>query len=414
MYNHNMKNIGKTTLFFLTCLATGLILLFAVFLLPTDPMKSNLNYSRIAISLENGRSGEILFGDPSSFDSLFTDCIMLLSAVYNPDHSIGQQVAAVYRPELDEEIWKPAEALVDYLNDGRVDLEVSYSRYWHGYLVVLKPLLMLLSFEEIKLLNLLVQGILFLWLFAAMREKGLKNLSLALAAAYFLMFPAAMGLSLSMAICNFILLAGMAILIRHPRLATETVPALWFFMGLGIATAYFDFLTFPLVTLGYPLVLALALRKDSAKNLRFVLTSCLAWGASYGLFWGCKWILGSLLLGENIITDAIQTIFFRTSSQGGSSRLVFYFQTLYRNLWSWKALPYLVLLGILVICFLRGLFSQRKKGSPKDLLPYLAVALLPFLWYAVILNHSYEHAAYTFRILTISVFAGLAGVYRAR
>ncbi len=409
-----MKNILKTTLFFIFSLFAGLFLLFVVFLLPKQPMRNNLRYSKYAISQENGQSCEIIYGMPSTFDSLFTDCIMLLSAVNESGRSIPQQVAGIYRPELDPELWRPAQALLNYLESGQVDLEVSYSRYWHGYLVLLKPLLLLLSFEEIKLLNLLVQGILLLYILFRMRDRGLKALGLSFAAAYFLMFPVAMAFSLSMAICNYIMLAGMALLISRPNIPENDLHTLWYFMGLGIATAYFDFLTFPLITLGFPLVLALALRSDRDKDLMFVIRSCISWGASYVLFWGSKWLIGSLILKENVVSDAIQTIFFRTSSEGGNDRFSFYFQTLFKNLKMWNAIPYLVFLVFLIILSIRGLLLAKKTASLKGLLPYLVVALLPFLWYAVILNHSYEHAAYTFRILTISVFAGLAGIYRAR
>ena len=407
-----MKNIGKTILIFIIAFIAGILLLFAAFLLPKQPMRDNLKYSMLAIAQENGQSCEILYGLPSTFDSLFTDSIMMLSSVYESDHSLAEAVAAIYRPDVDEDWWQPTQSLLNYLETGQVDYEASYSRYWHGYLVLLKPLLLLLNFEEIKLLNLLLQGGLFLYLIVRMRDRGLKELAAAFAAAYFLMFPIAMAFSLSMAICDYIALLGMAILIRRPVIAANTLSSIWFFMGLGIAAAYFDFLTFPLITLGFPLVLALALRKDQDQNLRYVITSCASWGASYVAFWASKWIFGCLVLKENVIADAIQTIFFRTSSEGGNNRFTFYFQTLFKNLKMWNAIPYLVLLVILIILAVRGIFFNHKKPDLKRLAPYLLVAVLPFLWYAVILNHSYEHAAYTFRILTITVFAGLGSACR--
>lgn len=63
----------------------------------------------------------------------------------------------------------------DYANDvqGRAShqYEISYGRYWHGYLIVLKTLLLFLNVSEIRMLNLILQGTLFCILLYLVRKR---------------------------------------------------------------------------------------------------------------------------------------------------------------------------------------------------------------------------------------------------
>ena len=67
----------------------------------------------------------------------------------------------------------------------------------------------------------------------------------------------------------------------------------------------------------------------------------------------------------------------------------------------------LVLLGVLAVCALLWL---RVGGRPdvKRLGPYLLCALLPIAWYMALLNHSAEHAFFTYRALCVTIFAAVS------
>ena len=66
-----------------------------------------------------------------------------------------------------------------------------------------------------------------------------------------------------------------------------------------------------------------------------------------------------------------------------------------------------VLLGVLAVCALLWL---RVGGRPdvKRLGPYLLCALLPIAWYMALLNHSAEHAFFTYRALCVTIFAAVS------
>lgn len=391
--------------------AAGVLLLWLVFILPVSPMKSNLRYSLLAIQEKDGTSGELLFGDPSSFAGSFTDEIMIQNAVYQGKHGALKAAMGIYRQEPDEEFWRPARSLLAYLeSDEAVEddfLEVSYARYWHGYLVVLKPLLLLFSIEEIKLLNVFVFAGLFLFVILTMEKKGLGARIPGFAISCFFMMPLAMMLSLSLSVCGFLMLGACAWILRYDENTPEQKIFL-FFAELGILTAYFDFLTYPVVTLGFPMVLLLCRRKEKA--VRTVCLSAVWWAAGYGLFWGAKWLLGSVILRMNIFVDALNTVSRRTAAKEVLGRGKLFLFAVYKNLYSWKALPYLLILAAYLIVIIAKMIRRQREGSLCGIMGYVLAGLIPFGWMFAAVNHSYEHPAFTFRILAISLWAAWGGV----
>ena len=136
----------------------GLLALIAVHLLPTNLMKDHVFWSLEMIEKEF--TDEVLIdGYNSTLTGNFTDCLMLEHAVYsNPNHTILEQVLQMYRGETyyheaDPDGWWPGQSLIDYLSNIPQPREVTYGRYWHGYLIILKPLLLITSFNSLRLFN---------------------------------------------------------------------------------------------------------------------------------------------------------------------------------------------------------------------------------------------------------------------
>ncbi len=61
------------------------------------------------------------------------------------------------------------------------------------------------------------------------------------------------------------------------------------------------------------------------------------------------------------------------------------------------------------------LVKKIKKQMFNILVPCLFIAAYPFVWYAVLKNHSFIHSFFTYRELAITLYAVLAfiAVYRA-
>ena len=198
---------------------------------------------------------------------------------------------------------------------------------------------------------------------------------------------------------------GCAFLLCYPD-AVKKHPWL-FFLSLGMATSYFDFLTYPLVTLGIPLVLYLNLENTSWKQrLHQIIRLCLWWGVGYVGFWAEKWLLGSLVLRENLFLEARDSILLRASHETVGQAIT-YTATLKNNLQpyalrTWILLWVLLAVGSLLLALHRRVLSVRRLTA---LAPLILAACLPFVWYYFTQNHSYIHFGFTHRELAITFFA---------
>jgi len=287
-----------------------------------------------------------------------------------------------------------------------------YPRYWHGYMVFLRPLSILFSYSQLRYLNWLVSGILSFCVLELLNKRfGLPGII-------------AMGGSL-MTMCAFVIpecmqyisvfwitLASMWCILKFPQYVQKK--QVEFFFCVGMIVNFFDFLTYPLVTLGVPLALLGMFFGEKCLNIKkqfvFILQDSLAWGIGYGLCWGSKWILSSIVLKENIVKNALNTMIFRTSGneEYPLNRLQMMkdnIRQLFSVFWDNK----LLIGGIAVILLILVLVSFKNRKA-KYFIPLLCISIYPYIWYNVLANHSQIHYYFTYRTQMITVFAILAFV----
>lgn len=181
MINHNYKLIGKSLLLIILCIGLGLILLMSVFTLPTNLIEKNVIKSAETFEEEGVYPQISVFGITSLLDN-WTDAIMLCNAAYSSTNiSLIDRTISVYRINV-EEAENPAQVLVSYYSEsnngndiGNISIS-SYSRYWHGYLVLLKPLLLCFTYSQIRIMNTIMQGLLCVLLIFIMAYKKLKKI----------------------------------------------------------------------------------------------------------------------------------------------------------------------------------------------------------------------------------------------
>ena len=392
----------------------GLIALLLVHLLPTDPMRKHVYWSLDMIEKEF--EDEILIeGYLPTLTGNFTDCLMLEHAIYVSDnHGILDQVLNMYRSESceTEDGWWPGYSLKDYLENIPQPRETEYSRYWHGYLLVLKPLLLLTSFNTIRLLNsavpLMLAGSVVIQL---CRKKAYMLARAFLISLPFLFFVSTYA-SLSLSICFYIMVMALLAQLKYDGAFDRKGIYGEFFLMIGMATAYFDFLTYPLITLVYPLCVFLYFHgKDMGGNLRKMISCSARWFYGYIGLWASKWLLTDLLTGSSAIKDALNTLTARTDSAEGYTRIGGFFNVILENIRAYGNGCYGILAVVILIMLLRDILKSDR-GGRKRLpagVPYILLALYPLAWYFAAQNHSQEHWQFTCRILAGSVFAVLAG-----
>ena len=344
---------------------------------------------------------------------------MLEHAVYAGEHSVLDQVMHMYRAESyydenDPAGWHPGESLADYLVGREQPREVEYSRYWHGYLVVLKPLLLLTSVNSIRLLNSAIQLILVGICLILMTRKGDSGLAVAFVCAMPFFYYVSTYASLSQSICFYVmLLAVIGMLLWDDKWIRLNLYGIYFLV-VGMLTSYFDFLTYPIVTLCFPLGVYLYLHAESKrKDLKKMVGFSLEWCVGYLWMWATKWIFADVLSDCSTVKDALGTILTRTQSADGYSRSAGFVKVLRWNLepfmnWSYAFLGMLFLIALAV-----SVIRNRQQicwKSISDSIPFLCVALYPIVWWFITQNHSEQHWMFTCRIFAATVFLLGAGI----
>jgi len=276
-----------------------------------------------------------------------------------------------------------------------------YARYWHGYLIFIKPLLTFNDIIQIRIINAFFQIILLLCtLYLIYKRLNIKHVLAFLVAVLFLN-PISTALSPHYGSAYIIMLTVVSsLLIKQEKLKTWQI-----FLLSGILTAYFDLLTAPLITLGFPLVIQTLLQKTNfKKDLSKILSYSAAWGYGYYGMWLTKWLLATSLTDENIIRDGFKNAINRTLEQGtqNSWKFSLVLKNNIAEFWYSSSLL-IILIFLLLICLSYFIKKYRLTRDYRAIL-LLFVGCYPFFWYAIMINHSIIHPLLSYRAMTITIY----------
>lgn len=415
----NRSNIGNAVkrVFFigLTGVLVGFLLIIFVYLLPTAPMKTNLQKSAKELETE-GEWPILISGYSSTVLDNYTESIMLSIAIYDNEQSVWVKAMKNYYAMQSAESLA-SDSLYAYLKDEACYGE-NYARYWHGYLVILKPLLLLFSYSDLRILNIIVLTLLVAYVTSLLK----KNISTGAGAVFLLavafLMPLTMYLCLDMANMLYVTLFAIIILLKKKDYWQEDNNALVYFFIIGMLTSYMDFLTYPLITLGIPLatyIVLLSCDRNQVLNGQNTILSMIFWGLGYGGMWSAKWILASLISGENFILDALRSVKIRSGLQTTDDGLLGRMQAIKNNIDILSQGVYgKALIVLIAVLFGYLLWNKIKHQTSEKLLwPLLFVAVIPLAWLFVTNEHSSLHAWFTYRNLVVSIYAlGMLGIRR--
>lgn len=355
----------------------------------------------------------------------FTNAIMLNIASHGDDLPFGESLSGwMYCGEED-----PLKNLEHSITE-ELDINDSqwgtYARYWNGWLVILKPLLVFLNIGQIRTLFhfiLLALGMnLSLQLAKLWGPIGASTISFLLAVAA---FPAAcMSMSLYFSIAMSLLFSIIVLSDSGSHMGVGS-PCDWtlYYMIFGSLTAFFDFLCTPILTLGLPLVFALVIeerRGGVMKTMLFqVIKLSIAWFAGYGVCWVSKWLISDALGSGSVFFDALNQAALRSGTSvyegvGDTTITISGFNAVYRNFAMCFSRSLIAALGILVAalpCHLKCTHRSINRRYFQLLLPLAIVALLPYLWYLALPNHSFVHSWFTYRAQMVTLAALLVAVW---
>ena len=319
----------------------------------------------------------------------------------------------------------------DYYNPIQAAMSINqYPRYWHGYQVLLRPLTVVFQVQELRYLGMLTFHLLFFWSAWLMAKKTKPLYAmlyvLTVASGYVVFLPVCFQF-----LTTFLVLFVSLIVLLSRYDKNKPLPAVkWmlYFFVVGMVENFFDFLTYPILTLGIPLVLLLWFRvrdeqADFRGNFWFMFKASLSWFFGYALTWISKWLLSAAILGVRYFWRTMSVVQYRL--EGSEEEPLDRIGTIQRNLkaWlnvqdggviSWSKIALVILIVAVVLIIWRKLKDWKTVGA---YLPILFVAAYPYIWYLVMSNHSQIHYWYTYRAQLVALFAGLvflAAILRER
>ncbi len=415
-----IERVGKSGLLYLMALilsvltATGIMIL--LYCLPIDSMKMNV-YRSISVYDFEGSYPQWAAGYKMTQLDNVTDGYMLMEALYPGNDDPVQN--AMNNPYLYYEGVNPEKSATQQSHDVEGITSVgTYGRYWHGYLLFLKPLLMIFEVSDLRIINMILCLGLSFYLFSLIREKLGRKAAAAAMIAWLVINPVSVIMSFQFSTTFYVMLTASIIVMKRHRWLMEKGRYGLFFLCIGIITNFIDFLTYPMVGMAVPMILVILIqeRKYNTGNkwsqpVGFCVRNSVIWAFGYGGMWLGKWVMATILTGRNYIADAMDEAMVQSTGQEVIfGTVVSPIGSIYKNLRVIVKWPFLILLIVLVIvvviCLIRKkirLVQHVKVCEPALLL----LACYPLVWFSVLQSHSISCYWFTYRNLSVSVLAGM-------
>jgi len=394
-----MKDILIWILKPVICFLILILSLVIVNLIPREYIQENVKES-VQIFIDEGYFPKVKLSNKYLLDN-WTDALMINTAYsIDTEEPIRSSILMRrnYRPnaelKLDQIVNdKPIEYLIENLNETN-NTYFEYSRYWHGYMIYLRPLLVLFNYSQIRIFFTTIIITLSFLLIYLVYKKIDKYIAIATTIMLFISNFWAIGLSLQYSAVFIITLISSMYIISKNSIKN----ILRTFFIIGMLTSFFDLLTTPILTLGIPLIFYISLNRKEDLNFKEFFKIILFWGMGYGLMWLSKWVISDIICNVGTIQSAIIAIKLRVGEAGTSI-----INVILANIY------YLFEIIILIISMAITTFIYVKNKKQilkiKKVQQYLIIAIIPFIWYTLLKNHSFIHARFTFRNLLLTVFS---------
>lgn len=393
-----MKRIMIWVGIIVSTVAIAILLMLLVYSNNSESLQKNLLESSEVFKKEY--IYKMLDGTPTSYLDNYTDALMLLISAYDGEENLINKSFENYYNTLYNRY--PNEVLASI--GGKNFIRTLYPRYWHGYVIFLRPLLTIFNYAQIRILNVIFQIVILITFVVLMLIKKKEKYLIPFISAYMIINPMTIFFSMQNSTCWYISMISCILYLIFSDKIKEKKLYYIFFTLIGMNTSFFDFLTYPIATLGIPLILNLISEKMNFNEMiKKIISACIFWLLGYCVMWGAKWVVASIVSNENIIKDAMKQIKFRSSNNKFGNKLSRV--EVVKNTLSIFKLPityYVININILfcwIILFLNRK-NYRKEKFLKALLnsiPIFSVALLSIVWYFIVANHSAIHYFFSFR-----------------
>lgn len=401
----------------------GTILLWGVYKLPVEPMAQNVAASESVLRAQND-SQLLVDGEYWKAYDLGTNIIMFFEVIQPSSGSTLQDALLAPNADYISRWWDNwTDVLMEYANN-RVYSDadyITYARYWHGYLVFLKPLFLFFKLDAIYIINAIVLTIIS-FINTYNIKKHLGNYWIAYVLGLLVMHPINIVQSIQLSTVFYAMQITILLLMSRADWIKEQV--MYIFALDGILVAFLDFLTYPLVAFAVPAIFAyLSYKKEFRQDVFDFILRGFSFVVGYIGMWGMKWIVATLFTNENVILDAIKSVLLRTGVTESEHEVdlmtIGVKEALSRNLMSFFNVQNIIILFIAIIVFLVCFVKYRKsiQVNKADLAMCSIIAAFAFIWIIVLSNHCSLHPHLewrTFSVLAFAMAAFLIGLFDKR
>lgn len=286
---------------------------------------------------------------------------------------------------------------------------VQYLRYWHGSISILRPLLVLFNIQEIYIINAVVLLILTIVLLALLLKQKLKEVIIAGTIGIIMCQPWIVPFCFEYFWTFLIMLiSSIIILILEKKQKKPDI----LFIITGMVTCYLDFLSTELITVLIPLILVLVVRYKNesitkfSQGIKYTIIYLAEWGLAYIGMWFAKWIIASIVLGINPFEDVMDKAMIRINGEKNWSALIIPLNL--RALFPLNSQTGITIMKIIsIILIIIEIILVRKKEFKKMWISIilLFIAIIPYLRYLILLNHSYVHLSFTYRMQLATIIS---------
>ena len=433
--NKVLRNTLMFILTFIILICIYMLLLTITSLIPSSVLKENVRESSETLYEEGEKvTYDLKYKEENIFT--FTDALMINTAYsidsthpiesfmlarknYIPGQTKTVSPDGQYNLGANEKYINPdtgdlyqTKELYGLMHGDNIEDSYEYARYWHGYLVILRPLLALFNYEGIRIV-LLIFTILSAGTLIVLLSKKI-NLLTGIIFAIGLLSVNILIVSRSINEILIFLVAFISsifLLLKKDKIKNIGL----FFFVVGSVSSFIDLLTTPLITLGLTSIiyfLMLQKNEDKVSVKKYIIELIkigITWCMGYGLTWVSKWIITELIYGRPIVSQAIEQALFRSKLPTYKGQIIFGpLDVIERNL-EFLSKTVMTIIAIIAITYIIVMAVKNYKKNIdinenlKKSIPYILIFFFPIIWYLALKQHSYTHVNFTYRLLCISV-----------
>lgn len=405
-----MRNICKKIFEFIGILLIGCLVLVIVQLLPEDRIRYHIEQSAEQLA-EEGDYYYLGSSQQAFLIDNWTEATLLMfnytAEKQKPIYSAF--IATSYMPENSTGVSRLQSIIQDEQWDQKEDLIQTRGSNWIGYNVFLRTGLCFFSLNKLRIILYIVSYVLLFLttLCISKYSNKYKAFSFAVTMVIFNFYTLSVSWSLGI-FCVYI--ACLAIIyFLHKQ---ECIDYFNYMFVIGILTAYFDWLSIPLITWGLPIVIIISIKYEKNKETKIkeyisiLFKTGIGWCVGYAGMIISKTAIAIMIQGKEAFDFFVKRIQADTQSGGALG----YIQGVYKlvcsiiplNLFNEGSIIPKILIVAIVIGCVYIMISHRDRRTINAI--YLIVALAPFVYYLYAKGHI-SHVAIEFRTLMISCFS---------